>query len=92
MNIDNPNNDNIGSSTLVAIVSREDNQTVTIKRNDAVIESFTLDKCKWKNIKKLAEDTVTIEDGEAFGGNNIGETKHFEGRNGLVRTDTISNG
>ena len=44
MNIDNPNNDNIGSSTFVAIVSREDNQTVTIKRNDAVIESFTLDK------------------------------------------------
>ena len=34
MNIDNPNNDNIGSSTLVAIVSRKDNQTVTIKRNN----------------------------------------------------------
>ena len=89
MNIDNPNNDNIGSSTLVAIVSRKDNQTVTIKRNDTVVKSFTLDICKWKNIKKLADDTITIEDGEAFGGTERNGIEHFEAINGLVRTDTI---
>jgi hypothetical protein len=89
MNIDNPNNDNIGSSTLVAIVSRKDNQTVTIKRNDTVVKSFTLDICEWKNIKKLADDTITIEDGEVFGGNVGDGIEHFEASNGLVRTDTI---
>ena len=88
--LENLDNDNVGSSTFVVVRPTEDNQTLTISRDGTDIYTATLNLDERVNIKKLPSDTITIAQALVEGTDNVGEFITLRRvKDGFIRADQI---